>query len=141
MAARKQWDFVERITAILSGRVQDVEYRTMVVRIAKKFGSTGYVLNLEDGRVKIVAEGKGEVLERFLDAIRIKDALIDVEDVEIEYSGATGEYANFYICLREGEYVNSVDRFIETLKELLFVCVKGFESVNEGIRGEIRDEN
>lgn len=141
MAARKQGDFVKRITAILSGRIQDVEYRTMVVRIAKKFGSTGYVLNLEDGRVKIVAEGKGEVPERFLDAIRIKDALIDVEDVEIEYSGATGEYANFYICLREGEYVNSVDRFIETLKELLFVCVKGFESVNEGIRGEIRDEN
>ena len=90
---------------------------------------------------KVVTEGKGEVSERFPDAIRIKDTLIDVEDVEIKCSGATGEYANFYMCLREWEYVNSVDRFIETLKELLFVCVKGFESVNGGIRGEMRDKN
>ena len=50
---------MKRVTAIVSGRIQDVGYRAKVVGTAKKFGSTGYVLNLEDGRVKIVTEGTG----------------------------------------------------------------------------------
>ena len=40
-------------------------YRARVVGIAKEFELTGNVQNLEAGRVKIVAEGKGEVPERF----------------------------------------------------------------------------
>ena len=57
---------MERITVIVSGRIQDVGYRAKVVAIAKEFGLTGYVQNPEDGRVKIVTEGKGEVSRDFL---------------------------------------------------------------------------
>jgi acylphosphatase len=48
---------MKRITAIMSGNVQNVGYRARVVEIAKKSGITGSVQNLTDGRVKIIAEG------------------------------------------------------------------------------------
>ena len=129
MAARKQGDFVKRITAILSGRIQDVEYRTMVVRIAKKFGLKGNIQNLEDGRVRITAEGEEGDLKEFLDAIRIKNTLIDVEDVDVEYSGATGEYANFYKLVEGGETDGKLDKASEYLKELIVAVKGGFENL------------
>ena len=42
---------------LVSGRVQGVSYRSYVRRLATELGITGWVLNLEDGRVEIAAEG------------------------------------------------------------------------------------
>ena len=125
---------MKRVTAIVVGRIQKVGYRARVVSIAKEFGLTGYVQNLDDGRVKIVAECEGEVPERFFDAIKIRNSPIDVSDVEVEHSGATGEYDDFYKLVKEGEMVDSLDKFIYYLKELLVVMEEGFRGVNEVLR-------
>ena len=64
--------------AYVSGKVQMDGYMFRVVIIAKAFDLRGYVRNLPDGRVKIVAEGSKADLERFLAAIRIENTLIKV---------------------------------------------------------------
>lgn len=94
----------------------------------------GSVQNLADGRVRIIAECEDGGLERFLDAIRIKNTLIDVHDVLVEYSDATGDYAAFYKLVEEGEMVDSLDKFLYYLKELLVVMKEEFRGVNEVLR-------
>ncbi len=110
-------------------------YRARVVGIAKKFELTGNVQNLEDDRVKIVAEGEEVVLKGFLDAIRIKNTLINVDDVDVEYSGASGEYADFYKLVGTGETDERLDKASDYLKELIVVMKNGFGEMKEEIVG------
>jgi acylphosphatase len=54
---------------IFEGRVQGVGFRYTTASIAKRFPVTGYVRNLADGRVEIVAEGDPESVEKFLNQV------------------------------------------------------------------------
>lgn len=49
---------------VVSGRVQGVGFRYYVVREAQQLGLSGYVRNLRDGRVEVVAAGSEEKLGR-----------------------------------------------------------------------------
>ena len=141
MATNSRVNIMKRITAIMSGKVQNVGYRARVVEIAKKSGITGSVQNLTDGRVKIIAEGDERDLESFLDAISIKNALINVENVEVKYSDATREYNDFYKLVGEGETDERLDKASEYLKELIVVVKGGFGEMKEelgGMREEVR---
>lgn len=50
---------------IVSGRVQGVGFRAWAAREAARLGITGFVRNLPDGTVEIVAEGDPGGLDRF----------------------------------------------------------------------------
>ena len=57
-------DDVFKLEAWFSGRVQGVGFRYQTLQIAKGFDVCGWVKNLADGRVYLVAEGvEQEVLE------------------------------------------------------------------------------
>lgn len=71
--------------------------------IARDFGLTGYVQNLDDGRVKVVAEGQDYDLGSLLAAIDIKNTLIQVADIQKEYSAAANEFRDFRIGLGQLE--------------------------------------
>ncbi len=49
---------------LVSGRVQGVGFRYWTVRQAGELGLGGYVRNLPDGRVEVVASGDGRAVER-----------------------------------------------------------------------------
>lgn len=66
----------------VSGRVQGVGYRDWVVRTAQRNGLTGYVRNLKDGRVEVVASGEDEPLQTLVEACREGPAMARVEHVE-----------------------------------------------------------
>ena len=72
------YNSMKRMRAFISGTVQMTGYREKVVNLANFLGLVGFVQNLPDGRVKVVAEGDDSTLERFLNDLRIKDSLIDV---------------------------------------------------------------
>jgi acylphosphatase len=72
-----------------TGKVQGVGFRATAVEIAKDYPVTGWVKNLDDGRVQLVAEGPGDAVEDFLKAIRArwKDNITKEEAKEQEVSG------------------------------------------------------
>ena len=123
---------MNKIKATVSGTIQNVGYRAKVIRIAKDFGLTGFVYNLDDGRVRIIAESKNGDFGKFLDAIRIKNTLIDVADVEVEYADATGDLADFYKLVGEGETDERLDKASDYLKEMIEVMRAGFSGMQSG---------
>jgi len=122
---------MRRLTAYISGKVQKTGYRARVVSIARDFGLSGYVQNLDDGRVKVVAEGADFDLESLLSAIDIKNTLIQVADIQEEYSAAANEFQGFFkVVSGSGETDQRIDQAAELLKELI--------SVNKDVLKEIK---
>jgi acylphosphatase len=86
----------ERSTVHYSGNVQGVGFRYTTRSIARQFAVCGYVQNLPDGRVKLVAEGAPSEIEAFLKDVR--ERLSDhVRDERIDVGPATGEFDGFAI--------------------------------------------
>lgn len=67
---------------LVSGRVQRVGYRDWTVRLAKQLGVKGWVRNLNDGRVELLAEGDDEALVSLTEALREGPPLAVVDHVE-----------------------------------------------------------
>ncbi|HBW21580.1 MAG: acylphosphatase [Streptosporangiaceae bacterium] len=55
-----------RLTAWAQGRVQGVGFRWWVRARALELGLSGWAENMEDGRVKVVAEGPADACEQLL---------------------------------------------------------------------------
>lgn len=87
---------------ILAGRVQGVAYRYFAEKRAVSLGVTGWVRNLYDGRVEVVAEGERANVELFLEELRKGPRLAQVEDVEVRWEEPTGEFAAFSIRFFDG---------------------------------------
>ena len=122
-----------KLTAFVSGKVQEVGYRARIVDIANAFGLTGMVENLKDGRVKIIAEGEDEKLKWFECAIDIKNTLIYVSSIEKVYSPACNEFDNFGKLVLKGETDSRLDTAAVYLKELVSVV----KDMNENLGGKM----
>jgi acylphosphatase len=109
----------KRLTAYVSGTVQKVGYRARVMDFAKMLGLTGTAENLDDGRVKIVAEGEEDKLKWFEEAIVIKNTLIKVSAIEKEYSEPKCEVSKFYKLVEKGETDSRIDAAAFHLKDLI----------------------
>ncbi len=81
----------------VSGRVQGVYYRATTCEVAKRLRLTGWVRNLPDGRVEIVAEGPEDALKALIDWCWEGPPLARVEDVEVKWEEPTGQYDDFRV--------------------------------------------
>jgi acylphosphatase len=88
----------ERVTVHYSGLVQGVGFRYTTRREAAGHPVTGYVRNLPDGRVEMVAEGEPAALQGFLAAMAERMSGY-IRDVQAESGPATGEFPDFAIRL------------------------------------------
>ncbi len=86
-----------RVTAIVTGLVQGVNFRWFTQRRASELGLVGHVRNRSDGSVELVAEGSRDALERLLDAVRVGPASAVVENVQVDWDAPTGEFHRFEI--------------------------------------------
>ncbi len=87
-----------RAHAILKGNVQGVFFRANTRDVARRMGGiSGYVKNLPDGTVEIVAEGKEQKVKGFLEKARNFDSPINVREMDVDYKDATGEFSGFQI--------------------------------------------
>ncbi len=126
---------MEKVILHISGDVQQCGFRAKIVDIAKALDIKGYVANLPDKRVKIIAEGNETDLERFIQAVNIKNTLINVTDLEKEYVTSTGEYESFFKLVDEGETDERLDTAADLLKELIHVSKNGFYDLGSKIDG------
>jgi acylphosphatase len=79
-----------------SGRVQGVGFRFTVSETSRRFAVTGFVENLADGRVRLVAEGEPAELDRFVDAVETAMRR-NIAGVARRREPATGEFTDFGI--------------------------------------------
>ena len=68
---------------LVSGRVQGVFYRDSTRRQAQAIGVTGWVRNLYDGRVEVLACGDGRKLETFKNWLEIGPEYAKVTNIEV----------------------------------------------------------
>jgi len=81
---------------IYEGQVQGVGFRYTTHRIAHQFQVCGYVRNLSDGTVELLAEGDQSEIDRFLNAIANTMSSF-VTEIKIDQTEATGEFIEFSI--------------------------------------------
>lgn len=86
----------ERRTVYYSGHVQGVGFRDTARSVAGGFVVSGYVRNLPDGRVQLVAEGKPPELAAFFAEIR--DQLGGyIRNEQCDSQAASCEFSSFEI--------------------------------------------
>jgi len=87
---------MKRVHVYYRGRVQGVGFRFTAEDIARELGVAGWVCNLSDGRVEVLAEAQEETLKSFLEKIQEYFGRY-IQDTDIDWQPATGEFRDFNI--------------------------------------------
>ena len=85
---------MKQLHAIFSGEVQGVFFRATTQELANHLNLTGYVKNLLNGRVELLAEGEEKNLEKLLNILENR---FDIHDNQIAWQEATQKFQNFII--------------------------------------------
>ncbi|TQV75470.1 acylphosphatase [Aliikangiella marina] len=73
---------IKTVHAFVSGKVQGVWYRDSTIAAAKRFGVQGWVRNLRDGRVELIAQGSSKDVDCLIQWCWQGSAASQVSDVE-----------------------------------------------------------
>ena len=87
----------KRVHLLLSGSVQGVFFRASTAHVARKLQLAGFVRNLPDGRVEVVAEGNEEALPKMVDWCRRGPPGAHVAHTDIDWEKPTGQFLDFQI--------------------------------------------
>ena len=90
-----------RLHAIIEGHVQGVGFRYFVSDEAQRIGLTGWVRNIYDGQVEVVAEGVRSDLEELLKNLQLGPGSAYVSNVIEDWTLASSEYQRFSIAPTE----------------------------------------
>ena len=87
----------KRIHAYVSGRVQGVFFRATTRDAALDLGLAGYVRNMADGSVEVVAEGDGRRVDELIAWCRRGPRHAHVENVAVTEEEPTGRDTSFRV--------------------------------------------
>ena len=87
----------KRLHLYIYGRVQRVMFRDGTRRKAKKEDLFGYVKNLENGSVEVVAEGEEDNLLNLIEWCKRGSLLAKVSDIEVTWEENRDEFSDFKI--------------------------------------------
>lgn len=87
-----------RVRVVVSGRVQGVGYRQSAADEAERLGVNGWVRNLPDGRVEVVAEGDEAAIDALVAWCKRGPRLARVEEARITREPFRGEFDAFRIA-------------------------------------------
>jgi acylphosphatase len=89
---------MKRIIVKAQGRVQGVGYRYYVADYAQQTEVTGFVRNMPDGSVQVIAEGSEGSLQQFIRYLYgAGHPVISVGHLGVEWCIPTGEFSGFAI--------------------------------------------
>mgnify|MGYP001586484755 CR=1 FL=1 len=86
----------KRLHVYFEGRVQGVGFRFTAIEKAREIGVYGWVKNLDDGRVEVVAEAEEEHLKDFLQDISQRFSRY-IRETEVEWFDTKGEFKDFTV--------------------------------------------
>jgi len=90
---------IERLHAIVRGRVQGVSFRFYTRDEATALGLTGWVANREDGSVEVIAEGPRAALDRLAAWLHHGPPAARVTQAQIDFLPPTDQFDHFTIEL------------------------------------------
>jgi len=93
----KMTENLTRVHIFVSGLVQGVFYRQSTKEKAEELGLTGWVRNLPDGRVEIVAEGEEKKIKELIDWAKKGPPLAKVRDLEVDFEDYKNQFSEFRI--------------------------------------------
>ena len=82
---------------LISGRVQGVCFRAEAKIRASRLGISGFIKNLEDGRVEATIEGEEKKVEKFVKWTKRGPMFAKVTNVEIMEENYKNEFSKFNI--------------------------------------------
>ena len=88
---------MKRINLIISGKVQGVGFRYYTKRTAISLNLKGYVKNLTNNSVEVVAEGAEAEIKQFIEWCKKGPSSSHISDLKINYLPYTGEFKEFEI--------------------------------------------
>lgn len=88
---------MKRVHLIISGRVQGVWFRHNTSKVANKLGLTGFVRNLPNGDVEVIAEGDEKKLKELIEFCNRGPIGAHVKNVRIEHEKPKNEFSSFLI--------------------------------------------
>lgn len=72
---------LKSVHILISGSVQGVGFRAYVIKKAKSFDVKGWVRNIVDGRVEVLATANEENLNKFVSELHIGPSFAVVKDI------------------------------------------------------------
>ena len=88
---------MKRIRVVISGIVQGVFFRAAARRAAADLNLTGWVRNMDDGRVEAVLEGEDADVNKMIEWCKIGPPSARVENVTTAEEHYTGGFLDFNI--------------------------------------------
>ena len=86
---------LKRVHVVVKGRVQGVGFRAHVQYSARQIGVVGWVRNVGYDTVEASAEGERAKLDRFVEAVKRGPVGAQVDESQVEWQNATGEWSDF----------------------------------------------
>lgn len=86
-----------RAHILVSGLVQGVFFRDHTQRWASSLSLTGWVRNLRDRRVEVLAEGDKEKINELISKLKEGPPLAQVDEVNVSWEEFKGEFEDFRV--------------------------------------------
>ena len=90
-------DAEKRVTVRYDGRVQGIGFRFTAMQIAERFPVTGFVQNMPDGSVKMIAEGTEKDLLEIIRKIKESHLGRHIAGERFAWSEALQEFTSFTV--------------------------------------------
>jgi acylphosphatase len=79
----------------VQGVVQGVGYRFFVLNQARLYDVKGYVRNMSDGTVQVVAEGEKGIVKDFIERLRIGPLSAHVTGIDVKWEEKDSGFTEF----------------------------------------------
>ena len=86
-----------RAHIFIQGKVQGVFYRSWTRSTAESLELTGWVKNLEDGRVEAIFEGEKGKVEEMVAKCKKGSKVSEVTHIDVNWEDAIGDFVDFKV--------------------------------------------
>ncbi len=86
---------MKQVHLLISGFVQGVGFRAFVRNQSQKLGLKGWVRNLSDNRVEVIAQGEEAILKELIKICEKGPFLSEVKNIAVEWHEPAEKFTSF----------------------------------------------